>query len=278
MSKDVSGLLVLAVATSLAGSLAGCYSVAPQWQLRQAQLQTYQTYKQGQVLAGNLSQSQQMAAQLAMEKQQLAQHAAELEQNLTIANERLGNLASERSKLHDQYKNLLTGLPAPSNPLSGSTNARFEELARKYPEFEFDPVTGVSKFNGDLLFPSGSDVIQPEGGRLLQEFAAIMNEGDARQFNILIVGHTDDQRVSKATTQAKHASNWELSAHRATAVVKTLSHAGVAEPRMGVAGYSKYQPATPNTSESARQKNRRVEIFILAPDAAVAGRDTNPVR
>jgi chemotaxis protein MotB len=42
---------------------------------------------------------------------------------------------------------------------------------------------------------------------------------------------------------------------------------------MGVAGYSMHQPARPNTSDSARQENRRVEIFVLAPDAAVAGRD-----
>ena len=42
---------------------------------------------------------------------------------------------------------------------------------------------------------------------------------------------------------------------------------------MGAAGYSMYQPVVPNKDAPSRQKNRRVEIFVLAPDAAVAGWD-----
>ena len=45
---------------------------------------------------------------------------------------------------------------------------------------------------------------------------------------------------------------------------------------MGAAGYSMFQPVVPNSNDSARQKNRRVEIFVLAPDAVVAGWDPNP--
>lgn len=247
-------------------SLFGCNLYAPSWQLRQAQLRTYEMYHAQQQMAGQLSESQMMLGQMASDKSQL-------EQELSIANQRLQNLAQERSQLHDQVKHLLTTLPAPNNPLSGNTNRRFEELSRKYPEFEFDPATGVSKFNGDLLFPTGSDEIQPTGMKILQEFASIMNSGDAQQFNILVVGHTDDQPVVKTATKAKHPTNWDLSAHRATAVVKQLSQFGLTEPRMGLAGYSKFQPKTPNVSDGARQQNRRVEIFILAPDAAVAGRD-----
>ena len=213
-------------------SLSGCYSYAPAWQMRQAQLRTYEMYHAKNRLSGELAQSQQTVNQLAMEKQQA-------EQSLAIANERLKNLALERGKLNDQVKHLLTTLPAPNNPLSGSANSRFEELARKYPEFEFDPATGVSKFNGDLLFATGSDAIQPSGYQILKEFAAIMNSGDARQFNILVVGHTDDQPVVKQATKARHATNWDLSAHRATEVVKALSKIGLSEPRMGLAGYSK---------------------------------------
>ena len=48
---------------------------------------------------------------------------------------------------------------------------------------------------------------------------------------------------------------------------------GLSEPRMGAAEYSKFQPVTANTDDTARQQNRRVEIYILAPDATVAGWD-----
>lgn len=271
MSKGIRTVCLSISSAILIGGLWGCHSYSPAWQMRQAQLRTYEMYHAKQQLSGELAQSQQMVNQLALEKQQA-------EQQLAVANERLQNLALERGKLHDQVKHLLTTLPAPDNPLSGAANRRFEELARKYPEFEFDPATGVSKFNGDLLFATGSDQIQPGGTAILGEFAEIMNSGDARQFDILVVGHTDDQPVVKASTKSRHETNWELSAHRATAVVRALAKTGISEPRMGLAGYSKFQPKVPNSDDSARQENRRVEIFILAPDAAVAGRDSSPRR
>lgn len=267
MSKDIRSLIFICSLFCLTG----CNCFAPAWQMRQAQLRTYEMYHARQQLSGELAQSQQTVSQLAMEKQQA-------EQNLAIANERLENLALERGQLHDQVKHLLTTLPAPNNPLSGSANRKFEDLAKRYPEFEFDPATGVSKFNGDLLFATGSDEIQPGGHRILQEFAEIMNSGDAKQFNILVVGHTDDQPVVKSATKSRHATNWDLSAHRATAVVRSLAKTGLAEPRMGLAGYSKFQPKVANTDDRARQQNRRVEIFILAQDAPIAGRDSAPQR
>lgn len=255
----IAGLLMACLLTT-----SGCGHRRRKAMLRQSQLRTLQLYRQNQELAGQAE----LAGQLAMEKGELEQQLASLQQNLDISNQRLANLNAERAQLNEKYSSLLTSL---KNPLSGGTNRRFEELAKKYPEFEFDPVTGVSRFNGDLLFASGSDTIRAEGGQLLKEFAEIMNDTEARQFHILVVGHTDDHEVVKAGTRAKHETNWELSAHRSTAVVRSLASLGLDEPRMGVAGYSKYQPVTSNTDESTRQQNRRVEIYILAPDATVAG-------
>jgi chemotaxis protein MotB len=56
------------------------------------------------------------------------------------------------------------------------------------------------------------------------------------------------------------------------AVEQFLNKSGVAEQRMGVAGYGPYQPIAANRSDADRQKNRRVEIYVLSPDAAIAGR------
>jgi chemotaxis protein MotB len=248
---------------------AGCNSV-PMSQFRAAQYQTLMTHRQ-------LTQTNQMANQLAAEKQQFEQMAAQLQGELGVANQRLANLGAEREELTARYSHLLTSLQDNQNPLGGNATKRFEELARKYPEFQFDPYTGVSKFTGDLLFSSGSSDIRTDGLPILHEFAGIMNDPDARQFNILVVGHTDDQPVAKASTRDKHANNWELSAHRATAVVSELSKYGLEEPRMGIAGYSMHQPVAPNASEPLRQQNRRVEIYILAPDAnKVASLDPQP--
>ncbi len=47
-------------------------------------------------------------------------------------------------------------------------------------------------------------------------------------------------------------------------MVRQLGKIGLDEPRMGIAGYSKFQPVAANIDDSARQQNRRVEIYILA--------------
>jgi chemotaxis protein MotB len=231
----------------------GCY-VMSDTQMRMGQARAMQLSRNQQFLAGRVN--------------QLASEKAGMEHQLAIANQRLNNLLAERSDLHERYKHMLA---TSTNPLPGSATARFRELAERYPEFEFDPETGVSKFNADLLFALGSDEIRPEAQQILKEFAAIMNSPEAQQFNILVVGHTDDVPIKKANTKSRHDSNWELSAHRGTAVIKALAAHNLAEPRMGVAGYSMYQPVAPNSSDANRQKNRRVEIYVLAPDAAVVG-------
>jgi chemotaxis protein MotB len=255
-------VLLLAAVSCLFES--GCCCWGRRRELRQAKLRSMQLYQQ-------CAEAQTSAGQLAAEKQRYEQLANQLQSNLNTANERIANLSNERGQLQDQYKNMLTGLNPSNNPLNSAANKKFEELARKYPEFEFDPTTGVSRFNGDLLFASGSDEIQAKGSKVLQEFVRIMNEADSKQFHVLVVGHTDDMEVVKPTTRANHPTNWDLSAHRATSVVKTMAKMGMGEPRMGVAGYSKYQQAAPNKDDATRQQNRRVEIFVLAPDAVIAG-------
>lgn len=229
----------------------GCYAVTDT-QMRAAQAQRMHMLRNQQFLSGRVN--------------QLASEKMGMEQQLSIANQRLNNLNAERAALHDRYKHLLTST---SNPLPGGATARFRDLAERYPEFEFDEETGVSKFNTDLLFALGDDSVKPEAQQLLKEFAAIMNSAEAQQFNILVTGHTDDVPIKKANTKARHETNWELSAHRSTAVIHSLAKHGLAENRMGVAAYSMYQPVAPNSSDANRQKNRRVEIYVLAPDAAV---------
>ena len=58
-------------------------------------------------------------------------------------------------------------------------------------------------------------------------------------------------------------SNWELSAVRASSVVRMLSDTGVAEARLSALGFGATQPITENNTELGRAKNRRVSIMIL---------------
>ncbi len=246
----------------LAGSLAlmsaGCNSVPGSWH-RQAALRNRELYQQ------SVAKDQTLAAELA-EKQKL-------ERALLAERERNANLAQERAQLNQRFISLRDQLSKMENPLSQSANQKFADLAKRFPGFNFDPETGVSKFSSDLLFDSGSSNIKPNGQKLLQEFAAIMNEGDAQRLNILVAGHTDDKPIKKSSTAQKHPTNWHLSTNRANEVLVSLQKSGVKPARMSSSGYGEYQPLVPNSSDKNRSLNRRVEIFVLAPEASIAGWD-----
>jgi len=219
--------------------------------------------------------AQRRAWQLYNQNQLAAGGSEALRQQLAATQQELAALKGERSDLMKRYDSLVNSTKDGNSPLSKDATDQLSDLANRYPGFEFDPKTGVSKFTSDILFASGSSDIRPEAKPMLKEFAGIINSGTSQELNILVVGHTDDQRVAKAATRQKHTDNWGLSTNRANEVVRTLVADGVKSPRCGSAGYGPYQPLVPNTDPASRQKNRRVEIFVLAPNAAVAGWDND---
>lgn len=268
-SRSHLSLLTLSILSLLTMTQVGCRT-APAYQLSQARMQTLYQHRQKTQIAAQLSQTQQMAAQLEAEKQQLAAANAQLSAGLNEANGRLAGMNAHQVQLSNKYQSLLTGLQGPQIGLPNVNGSLFADLANKYPQFEFDAARGVAMFDERLFFDSGSDALRPESLSVLNEFTSIMNRSEARQFRVLVVGHTDDQPIRKAATKEKHPTNWDLSAHRATAVVKQLAKFGLEEPRLGIAGYSMYQPTQPNASATARQQNRRVEIYILPAHDPVA--------
>ncbi|HEY2249457.1 MAG TPA: OmpA family protein [Planctomycetaceae bacterium] len=231
-------------------------NMVPRYQLSQAQNRTRQIYEQNRALAAEKN-------ALLAQNQALQQEKADLLARGDTLQARVNNLLSERNHL-----------TSARNPLSDATNRQFADLEKKYPGFEFDPQTGVSKFSNDILFESGSDELRRDAEPLLADFARILTNGEASQLNVLVAGHTDDRPVSKASTRSKHPDNWYLSAHRSINVVHELKKFGIQPSRMGVAGYASYQPRVAQKSDDARRQNRRVEIFVLAPGASTAGWDT----
>jgi len=252
-------LITLGLLGLLITAFIGC-NMVPQRQFAMSQIRSRQLYQQNQ--------------QMAVQNQQLEQQVANLNSSLQTANSRLSNLNAERSDLQQRYVSMLRNGTGES-PLSDATTRRFEELSRKYKDFEFDPATGVSKFHSDILFDSGSDKLKTDAVALLHEFADIMNADDAGELNILVVGHTDNKKIKRGPTKAIHPTNWHLSTNRANSVVLQLAKGGISEYRMGTGGYGKHQPVSDNLDETGRSQNRRVEIFVLAPDAVVANWDPN---
>ena len=61
---------------------------------------------------------------------------------------------------------------------------------------------------------------------------------------------------------AKFESNWELSAVRATAVLRHFYDKGIDPEKLTATGYADTFPMVPNNTKEGRAKNARIE-FIL---------------
>ncbi len=111
-----------------------------------------------------------------------------------------------------------------------------------------------------LFFDSGRATLKETGKQLLQKVAESLKGYEDKA--IRIVGHTDNVPITKGL-QKVYPSNWELSAARATTVVRFLQDAGIAPERLLATGRAEYAPVAPNESAEGRQKNRRIEITLI---------------
>lgn len=112
-----------------------------------------------------------------------------------------------------------------------------------------------------ILFASGSADVRKEGKQVLDKVITILK--DITDKRIQVEGHTDNVRIFSAI-KAKYPTNWELSAARATQVVRYLQEEGGLDPKLlSATGYSEYQPVAPNDTDENKAKNRRIEIVLL---------------
>ncbi|MCS6823569.1 MAG: OmpA family protein [Cytophagaceae bacterium] len=111
-----------------------------------------------------------------------------------------------------------------------------------------------------LLFQSGSIVVDKTGEEALKKLALVLKEQD--DISIMVEGHTDDVPVAKGIPGIK--DNWDLSVLRATSITRILLNNGVSSKNIIPAGRGEFAPIDPEKTSEARKKNRRTEI-ILTP-------------
>jgi chemotaxis protein MotB len=112
------------------------------------------------------------------------------------------------------------------------------------------------EIKNNVLFNSGSAIVNKEAEAPLAEIAAVLREVPNR---IQVEGFTDNRPINTPV----YPSNWELSAARAANVVNLLMRNGVRPERMAAVGYGEFQPIADNGIESGRVQNRRVVIVIM---------------
>lgn len=196
------------------------------------------------------------------------------EEDLALAQERqqldakqVASYEQERDLVHHQVSRLVTR----RTPLPAELGTRLSEISRRYPSLHFDADSGISKLDTDILFDTGSAELKPGAEEVLRELARVLAAPEAHDLKIMVAGHTDDRQVARLPARDKYANNFQLSTDRALVVAEQLRRHGVPEQRMAVAGFGPHQPIAPNVTPEDRQKNRRVELFVLAPDVPVIG-------
>jgi len=125
------------------------------------------------------------------------------------------------------------------------------------------------RYDARCSFEPGSAVVSDELRRALVELGRSLAP---YRHVALIEGHADDHFVP--TSEFRDAD--ALSAARAAAAAVILTQeGGLAVERVQLAALGSRAPRTPNDTASGRQLNRRIEVRVLAPSAAHAGRDTS---
>ncbi len=118
----------------------------------------------------------------------------------------------------------------------------------------------------DVLFPSGSAVLSPQGDEALTEVAKVLSGLDK---DFQIEGHTDDVPISSA----KYPSNWHLASGRALGVIEHLITAGMSPEHLSAASYGDEHPVATNATPEGKASNRRIEIVVMPDLSNLPGYD-----
>ncbi|TAK05471.1 MAG: flagellar motor protein MotD [Candidatus Manganitrophaceae bacterium] len=115
----------------------------------------------------------------------------------------------------------------------------------------------VIRISESLAFETGQAEILPEFAKALDQIAEWIVDAPN---DIQIEGHTDNIPINTP----HYSSNWELSASRASQIVRYfIEHHAMSPDRFSVAGYAEFRPIATNETLEGRSKNRRIEIVLL---------------
>lgn len=113
------------------------------------------------------------------------------------------------------------------------------------------------EINASVLFAPATANLSSESMATLTAVAKVLQP---QLYRIQVEGHTDNQPI--ATTQ--FPSNWELSAVRASSVVRLFLAESIDEVRLVAVGHGSNRALESNDTAEGRQRNRRVQVVILS--------------
>lgn len=249
-------LMVLGLSVAMA-FLAGCES---------SDLQTQNRAQQTRI---SDLESQLQASQLQLDQLKRKLEAAEATGGVEVETlrQKVAALEEDVAKKTALIKSMQDRLMGGS-PLPVELNTALEDFAKGSDLVEYDASRGMVKFKSDLLFDKGSDVVTAQAAEAIRTLSGILNGEQAKKFDIIVAGHTDDIPIEKPQTRVAHPTNRALSSHRAISVVNQMEKDGIEAKRLSTRGFGEYRPLEPNApSKKGNPKNRRVEIYIVPAGA-----------
>ena len=127
-------------------------------------------------------------------------------------------------------------------------------------EVELTPDGLLLTFQDKILFDSGKAELKKGAFPILGGIGDILLSHDVIDRQIKVEGHTDTVPLSRLS---EYPSNWELSAARATHVIRYLISENVAPSRFTAIGYADTRLRVPEDDQHrGLQANRRVSLII----------------
>ncbi|HEY5392391.1 MAG TPA: OmpA family protein [Hanamia sp.] len=191
---------------------------------------------------------------LSNQNSQLGQQTADQQNKLSESQQ---SLQQQKQKL-EQLQTLLNQQKQASDALKNKMSEALKGFnSNELSVYQKDGKVYVS-LSEQLLFPSGSAVVNPKGVDALSKLAAVLNLNS--DVSVDIEGHTDSIPI-----RGRYQDNWDLSTARANSIVRILVNTYKVDPtRVISSGHSYYDPVAPNATPEGRAKNRRTDI-ILSP-------------
>lgn len=203
-------------------------------------------------------QNTQLGQKNAEQQNMLSQSRRALEtsqQNLTQSQESLAEKQKRLQQLEDLLAQQKTALETLKNKMNDALKGYNTSDLSVYQK---DGKIFVS-LSENLLFPSGSAVVNKKGVDALEKLAVVLNQNP--DVNIQIEGNTDSIPI-----RGRYQDNWDLSTARANAIVRILVDKYDVNPKNVVSvGQSYYDPVATNETVEGRAKNRRTDI-VLSPN------------
>ena len=171
------------------------------------------------------------------------------------------------SKVADMGRKLMVAADRSSRELSTYRSEFFGRLRKMLGDHPDIRIVGDRfVFQSEVLFPSGSAKLDPDGQSTLTQLAETLTEVARKipadvDWMLRVDGHTDRNPIKTWV----YESNWELSTARATSVVKFLVRLGLAPEHLAATGFGEYRALDPRDDEIAYRRNRRIEFKLTQP-------------